>query len=80
MLMTKTKKTPLMTTETYGLTFCSSRHVLKSKLLHCLEAQNGFVPNPSRHDGKTVKTERITQWCTLAQVPLSYRLYESGCK
>ena len=46
MLKTKTKKTPLMTTETYGLTFCSSRHVLKSKLLHCLEAQNGFVPKP----------------------------------
>ena len=74
---TKTKKTPLMTAETFGLTYSSSRLVLKSKFLrpdgskrpkverlHSLEAQYGFVPKPSRHGGKTVKTERITQWCT----------------
>ena len=60
-MKTKTKKTPLMTAETYGLTYSSSRLVLKSKLLHSLEAQYGFVPKPSRHGGKTVKTERRSQ-------------------
>ena len=65
-MKTKTKKTPLMTAETFGLTYSSSRLVLKSKFLrpdgskrpkverlHSLEAQYGFVPKPSRHGGKT---------------------------
>ena len=52
-MKTKTKKTPLMTAETFGLTYSSSRLVLKSKLLRSLEALYGFVPNPSCHGGKT---------------------------
>ena len=73
-MKTKTKKTPLMTTETFGLTYSSSRLVLKSKFLrpdgskrpkverlHSLEAQHGFVPKLTRHSGKTVKTERRSQ-------------------
>jgi len=62
-MKTKTKKTPLMTAETFGLTFCSSRLVIKRKRLHSLEAQYGFVPKPSRHGGKTVKTERRSHNC-----------------
>ena len=65
-IKTKTKKTPLVTAETFGLTYSSSRLVLKSKFLRpdgskrpkverlrSLEALYGFVPNPSCHGGKT---------------------------
>ena len=73
---TKTKKTPLMTAETFGLTYSSSSLVHKSKFLrpdgskqpkverlHSLEAQHGFVPKLTRHSGKTVKTERRSHDC-----------------
>ena len=60
-------------TETYGLTFCSSLLVLKSKLLHRLKAQHGFVQNHSRHNGKNIalraeKPYHTIQWCYIITV------------
>jgi hypothetical protein len=54
MMMTKTKKTPLMTAVAFGLTSCSSSLVPKSELLHSPEDQSGFVPKHSRHGGKNI--------------------------
>jgi len=38
----------------FGPSFCSSGLVPKSKLLHSLEAQSGFVPKHSPHGGKNI--------------------------
>ena len=53
MIKTKTIKTPLMMAEAYGPTYCTSAHVLESKLSHKPEAQYGFVPKLIHHGGKT---------------------------
>ena len=39
--------------EAYGPTYCTSAHVLESKLSHKPEAQYGFVPKLIHHGGKT---------------------------
>ena len=39
----------------FSPTFCSSSLVSKSKLLHNLEAQYGFVPKHCHHGGKNNK-------------------------
>ena len=51
-MKTKTRKTPLVTAEAFGLTSCSSSLVPESKLSHRSEAQYGLVPRLSHHEWK----------------------------
>jgi hypothetical protein len=53
-MKTKTIKTPLMKAVACGPTSCPSGLVPKSKLSHSPEAQYGFVPKHSLHDGKNL--------------------------
>ena len=50
-----------MTTETFGPMSCASGRVHKSELLHCPEAQYGFILKPSRHRGKNRKNQEQKQ-------------------
>ena len=52
-----------MTTETFGPMSCASGRVHKSELLHCPEAQYGFILKPSRHRGKNSENREQKQTC-----------------
>ena len=53
MIKTKTRKTPLLMAEAFGLMCCPSTLVPESTLSHIVEAHPGLVPKPCHHRGKT---------------------------
>ena len=80
-MKTKTRKTPLMTAETFGLTSCPSGLVPKSMLLHNPKAQYSFMLKLSRHRGKNSKN-RCANLCVGYKknvfLVFSFRLLEAG--
>ena len=58
-MKTKTIKTPLLMSVTFGPTSCPSAHALKSKLLRISEAQYGLVTRRSHHRGKNIGSSSL---------------------
>ena len=54
-MITKTIKTPLVMSEAFGHTHCSSTHVAESKLSHTVQVQYGFVPKLRHRRGKNIE-------------------------